>query len=216
LLCFGERSGELGSYVDVFVNKHYEDYAQDEARAVILDIGANIGLFSIKEAQCNSQARIFAFEPNSCAFSRLVRNLALNGIENVLAINCAVYSKSGRLALKAGAATVLGKVEEPPKGGTGGSTVPAVTVDEFCAESRIEAVTCMKIDVEGAEVEVLRGAQSTLQGTKYVAVECHSPQLRRATTAILSRFNFALLSERKLGDTWVLRFARATGIAGPT
>lgn len=132
----------------------------------VLDIGAHVGHFTILAASLVGDGRVLAFEPAPSNLERLRRNIALNqpvaGVEVVAAA----------LGARAGAAQFF------DDGGTGGTefsmfgarhgsagvafTATIETVDDVCRARGVERVQFMKIDVEGAELEVLTGAARTL------------------------------------------------------
>ena len=110
-LVFKTFSSELSSYFEIYLQRVYERDVSFAARPqdVVFDVGANIGVYSIRQAQ--REASVYAFEPNPDAFSRLKRNIALNAPNNVTAINKAVHSNSSRVAFKLNArSTLAGKV----------------------------------------------------------------------------------------------------------
>src|SRR5580693_415106 len=65
--------------------------------STVVEIGANVGVFSIYFAKRFPEASVYAFEPSRTAFSRLLTNVTANGCPNLFAFNCAIYSESGFL-----------------------------------------------------------------------------------------------------------------------
>lgn len=187
-LWFSAPSGELGRYTEVFsgpdCNLHSQGPEQDEA---ILDVGANIGLFTIRYARMFPTARVYAFEPNPGAYDRLVRNLKANCITNAVAINAAVADSSGTRPFFVGRLTIMGSIIESGDG----ATEPAfhtevITLDAFCRAHSITSIGLIKVNVEGAEMEVLKGAQDTLELTRALMIECHSDELAKSVGAFLA------------------------------
>lgn len=139
-----------------------------QSGATVLDIGANVGVYSMLCARwAGPGGRVFAFEPAPAALTLLREHLALNGLaERVEVVAQAVSDKageavfyvhdfSGENSLNAGFAERVGAA-------AGTVRVPVTTVDEFC-QTRNIAPTLIKIDVEGYELQVLRGARETLK-----------------------------------------------------
>lgn len=124
---------------------------------IIFDVGANFGYYSIKLATLlNGNCRIYAFEPYPPTFLRLVRNINGNGLGN-----CIFPFELGFSDVFA--STTM--VETP--GNTGGTYVSRssceggirlVTIESFCRDHDIGKIDFMKIDVEGLEPLVLKGA----------------------------------------------------------
>lgn len=132
---------------------------------VTFDVGANIGWYTtLFAAQC-PRGRCHAFEPEPEIFEELARNCALNGIAERVKLN--------NLGLGAtGGATTIYRFAGVPHGHTSlSSQVGAdargvgcriTTVDEYCVQRGLKRVDLIKVDVEGAELGVLQGAQSLL------------------------------------------------------
>lgn len=129
--------------------------------AVVLDVGANIGVHTVYFARAvGPGGRVIASEPQRLVYQTLCGNLALNSLTNVEAINVAVGAASGVLTLPP-----LDYRSEHNFGGVrlgnqeGGEDVSVVTLDSL----GLAAVFLIKIDVEGMELSVLRGAQTLLE-----------------------------------------------------
>lgn len=158
----------------------YLDGYSDRALAVLLDaylhlgmvyvdVGAHFGQFVLLASRrVGANGRVHAFEPASATYEQLQENIRLNGFVNIVANLNAVYEKSGVLDLHVcepglGEFNTLGR---PSKRGGAiicDESVTAVTIDEYVSFHKISRVDLMKIDVEGAELHVLRGAESLLQ-----------------------------------------------------
>jgi FkbM family methyltransferase len=133
------------------------------------DIGANVGVFSVAagKAMPESQGSIYAFEPCPTTFAILEKNLQENELAGVHAQCVAVSERSGEASLYVNAAMKdgLNSLEDPSHGDAEVvATVPVrvTTLDEFIVEHDIPRVEVMKVDVEGAELLVFRGARGLL------------------------------------------------------
>ena len=125
----------------------------------VVDAGANIGALTVPLAgMVGPEGLVLAFEPQRPLFHMLCGNLALNGIEHVIARCAAVGAREGtigvpkldyRLTDNFGALALL-------EGG--GTPTPLRTIDGL----QLDRLRLLKIDVEGAELEVLRGASQTI------------------------------------------------------
>jgi FkbM family methyltransferase len=205
-LHLGVGAGELNSYIELFVQDDYglSEIDLQQKGSVLLDVGANIGIFSLAAAKRFPDTRIYAFEPSPEAYSRLVRNLELNNMVNVKPVKRAVYSSCSVVGFSKGSSTSLGSVID-----SGALLVHAVTLDDFCSKKAIDKIDLIKIDVEGAEVEVLRGAQKTLDITDRLVAECHSAELATSVENLLSTHRFQKVSERRVPQGGgVLRFKK--------
>jgi FkbM family methyltransferase len=147
---------------------------------VVLDIGAHLGLYSlIAASRCGRDGVVYAFEPDPRTFPLLVENVRRNGFEDrITPLQSAVSEHSGEvlLFLDDSNLAVTGLVAS----GQSDAAVPTscVSIDEFLrADQRVDVV---KIDVEGAELRVLRGLSRSIGSASTsltVFVEVHPRQL---------------------------------------
>jgi len=133
------------------------------------DIGANIGFFTVIGAKLvGSSGRVYAFEPGADNATLVQRNIKLNHFSQVTVLEKAVSSAMGKgellLAEYSGGHT-LSTAGTPPDL-KGAITVDLVTIDELLAQQIITPPDVVKIDVEGAELDVLRGMTQTIQQYK--------------------------------------------------
>jgi len=157
------------------------------------DIGANVGIYSVLLSQlCGSIGRVWAFEPVPDTYWRLRENLALNRCGNVIAVQSAVCEKDGTAQINLFDAhfsewNSLGMPSMFDRDGSRISPrqsidVPACTLDQFCASEKIERVNFLKVDVEGFELSVFRGAERLLKEHRvdYVCFEISQESLKGA------------------------------------
>ena len=144
-----------------------EEYAALKAAvhagATVLDVGANVGAYTMLFATwVGASGRVVAFEPASASRAGLARHLAINGLTDRVAVRAeAVSDRTGRASF-ADAGT-HGDNRIVPDGTLDASAVPTVTIDDVCAESNL-VPDVIKIDIEGAELSALRGARRTIAG----------------------------------------------------
>ena len=139
--------------------------------AVFLDVGAHIGYFSMKAAvRVGKTGRVLAFEPNPETLKLLRDNVTANQAWNVIVEPVACTDREQMLTLYAAARINTGasslarqnaniSLTEAPRS----YVVRGRPIDDVVRELNLARVDAMKIDVEGAEVSVLRGAGATLQ-----------------------------------------------------
>lgn len=137
-----------------------------------IDVGANIGVYALVAAALDPQRRVHALEPVPRVFERLQANIAAGAATNVRAHALALSSRRGTLTLyvpKVRVPTAASSLEgfrdraEP-------LPVPAMTLDEFVREQKIESVDLIKIDTEATEHEVLAGACQTLRRDEPIVI----------------------------------------------
>ena len=134
---------------------------------VFVDMGANIGLFTVIAAHLVGQTgQVYGFEPFSKNFNRLLENVQLNGFTNVSCHHTAVADQQGEATLAAplDGLGAWSSCAHPIAGHQFTTeTVAAVPWDQFAQEhDLVDRVTMMKIDVEGWETRVLTGGAQTL------------------------------------------------------
>lgn len=142
----------------------------DHSDMVLFDVGANEGEETVFSAKRIPEGQVFAFEPNPSVRSRLVQNVALNGFHNVSIQSIGLDSQPGTRVLygpseRSGDGTVNeGQGTIYPREGvdTPLGQITLSTLDMFVAEHNVPRVDLIKIDVEGAELNVLKGGDRVL------------------------------------------------------
>lgn len=137
------------------------DVNRSGRRAVIIDVGANIGVTTLLFASIYSKSLISCFEPSVSTFKVLIENLNRNAIDGVAAMNMAVSSSTGEVQfdMSAGGRANF-KITKAQ--GKEVSAVAATTLDDYCNEKGIREIDLLKVDTEGFEQEVFKGAAELL------------------------------------------------------
>ena len=129
---------------------------------VFLDVGAHIGKYTVSIAKIvGENGLVIAIEPHPTNYKTLVENIRLNGLKNVIALNIAAWSEDRKVTLFIGDKPGHHSVKK--NFGRGSIIVNAKALDNVLNELKVEKVNWIKIDVEGAEFEVLKGLQNTLR-----------------------------------------------------
>jgi len=142
---------------------------------VFLDLGPYIGPYSLIASRAvGASGRVIALEPDGTNRRHLENNLALNEAVNCTVIPKAAWSRSGEVGWYHGAQPVWHRVNE----GNTTETVEAVSVDDLVTQQGLERVNWMKLDIEGGEVEALKGAERTLRTFRpKLFIEVHKTDL---------------------------------------
>jgi len=158
---------------------------------VVLDIGANAGLHTVTFARATNAGHVYAFEPVAEMVERLSENCALNRVENVTIIRCALGARSEMLEMDVNVSGVglegtssLAQsfhVEDHPENYEG-RTVPVRRLDDIIEKLKIDQrIAFVKIDTEGFETYVIEGGMKTLEKHRpAMIVEAHSRRLAKA------------------------------------
>lgn len=135
----------------------------------VIDVGANIGFFSVLAAKRLTTGRVLAAEPTMAAFSRLSQNVAINDVAaKVILYNGLVSNEESLSTLNIVPGreeySSMGAIVHPSVAGqtVQTETVQAKTLDNLVAENGLRPAL-IKVDVEGAEAMVFDGAQQTLR-----------------------------------------------------
>jgi len=132
--------------------------------ATVVDVGANVGQYSMLFGQwVGPTGAVFAFEPSPAAFEGLVRHIAMNGLESVVTpIDCAVGAEATTARLIVAGTGGESRLAAAFDADAATLSVPVTTIDAFCRDRRITPGV-IKVDVEGFELAVLRGARETIR-----------------------------------------------------
>jgi FkbM family methyltransferase len=153
---------------------------------IVIDVGAHIGPYTLVSSKSvGSSGKVVAIEAAPDNFDLLNRNIQLNGLTNVMILNYAVYSREDKIKLylpskeKEFSNTKYNTVMmDRAHGETNFVEVKANTLDYILQSNGIkhENVNWIKIDVEGAEYEVLKGAKNTLSKSNNISllIEIHN------------------------------------------
>ena len=186
--------------------------------ATVIDVGAAIGVMALGMARLvGSRGSVIAFEADPVQAARLREHAAANGFERTLQIvQEAVWSQTdaATIAFRCGRQMrTQGGVEAdgiaPVLGGGDGAgeliEVPVTTLDAWCAATGA-APELIKIDVEGGEIEVLRGGERMIAKHRPLLIaEIHTSQMRDAFRAWLREHEYAA-QEQVLFDPAPVRY----------
>jgi FkbM family methyltransferase len=140
---------------------------------VCVDVGAHVGYYTLLASRLvGPSGHVYALEPSPGVYRRLSSNLALNGVANVTALNVAAGAVEGSAVLhqapgpSPGTSSLSSRVLESPHGGRPDEYVPVevsvAPVDSVVPDEAYSRVRMVKVDVEGYEIEALRGLEGIL------------------------------------------------------
>ncbi|HWH45291.1 MAG TPA: FkbM family methyltransferase [Thermoleophilaceae bacterium] len=142
---------------------------------VIWDLGSNIGLTAADMAVRYPSARVFAVELDPANAAMCERNLA-SWADRVEVVGAGVWVEDGELRFsRAPGRELEARVEAVAEGGEATETAPALSLDTLLERSGGGRVDYVKMDIEGAEREVLRRNTGWAASVGAIKVECHDP-----------------------------------------
>lgn len=146
------------------------DCLKDRSQPVIFDVGANIGTFATWMATTFNQGRIYCFEPQRLIFQMLCGNMAINNFDNCYVYNMGLGSTNTRIEIQepnyytAEDFGIFSLVEDKIRSKSGiSSVVEIMTIDTFVELHKINRLDYIKIDAEGMDLDVLKGAENSLK-----------------------------------------------------
>lgn len=141
---------------NIVVNHDYtpSGFAIEHADTII-DIGANIGVFSLVAAQAARKGRVFAFEPSGENFEMLERNLRLNGEVSVVPVHAAVGAGKGQIKLFLSEGSLHSILEDRMVSPDSYELVDCIGLKDVFDQYEITRCHFLKLDCEGAEYDIL-------------------------------------------------------------
>jgi FkbM family methyltransferase len=192
-------TSDFAVFTQVFLMRQYDLPIVPNAE-IIIDAGANVGLASLFFLWRNPKVRIVSIEPDAENYEIACENLAPFA-NNCRVVHGALWSESRTLALSRGtfrdgrhwASQTL------PDENASSEHVRAYTVDEILSEAAFDHIDLLKVDIEGAELQVFRdGSTSFMDRTRCCAVECHGKVAAQAFLDAATAHGFATRRQREL------------------
>lgn len=152
--------------------KHvYENnYIQFKEKDVVFDVGANFGLMTLFFASMVKNGHVHAFEPTNYALKKFHRNIDLNpNLKPNITINHTFISSSSKKSTNINAYSSWpltgSQTTHEIHGGVLQNTtdIPSITIDDYCEQNQINKLDFIKIDTDGHELDVLNGAEKSIQ-----------------------------------------------------
>lgn len=176
---------------------HYESEVQRQLPALIrdgmvcYDIGANAGFYTLALARlAGPTGRVFAFEPLAANAAHLLHHLRLNNLSQASLIQVAVSDSDGLTGFEVHESASMGRLNS---GSTTNYLVPSVRLDTVMARDQLPAPNFIKMDVEGAELAALTGAEATLADHRpTLLIAFHGEHLFVGCLQILAGLGYAI------------------------
>jgi FkbM family methyltransferase len=140
---------------------------------IVVDIGGHIGGFAVRAARLAHRGQVYAYEASSRNFALLEKNRKMNNAQNLHIHKKAVAHQTGKMKFftpsdNGALGSLLQETDSPME------TVQATTLTDIITENNIEQIDYLKVDVEGAEYDILSNCPpETLATVKHIVMEYH-------------------------------------------
>lgn len=182
-------SHNISVVLGTYERKQSAEFAQFcKDSKTFLDLGAHVGYYTLLYHFNSSNGKIYAFEPSEVNAKLFRKHMELNGVGEYKLFEAAVSDKEGVLSFKKTSTTVAGKLDEE-----GESKVNVVKLSKLIADGTIAMPDLIKMDIEGAEINVLRDLKDILTNKKPVMfVSTHGKQVHLGCVDLLKEMGYQL------------------------
>lgn len=174
---------------DIDVKSDFRNYNP----ALIFDVGANVGQSALYFNKCFPDTKILSFEPIPETHARLVENV--QGIAKIECHNLALGNTTGKVTMDRSDKSETASIVEDVPNIENSVVVELDTIDSFCSRSNINHLDYLKIDTEGHDLEVLKGASELVSDGKINFIEVEAGMNKNNNVHVpFTTFNDYLLS----------------------
>lgn len=198
-----EGKGDFTAFYEIFLEGSYDPLLEQIREGdVVLDAGANVGLFSLLASErVGPRGLVIAVEPNPANFASLSRHVRDNHCANVRIHQLAIGDRSDQEVTMAGTgvrAKIVRWEPSTPKSG-GEYTVKTVTIADLLRQEGVR-LDFLKMDIEGAERVALAHMGPALEGLRAVAIEVHDPAAKAVVESTFKGFQASPMPRAGLGS----------------
>ncbi len=192
VISFSLHSFWLGSYE---IEKQQLMARHIRAGDVFYDIGANVGFYTLFASHfVQGSGYVYAFEPFPANADLIDKHIQINHLSNCRLFRLAVSDKSDRVRFQEGLSDGMGRIDEQ-----GNLEVEAISLDTLIEREALRPATILKIDVEGAELSVLKGASRLLQTQRpRIFLATHGEIVHKQCEIFLREFGYQIEAFRSV------------------
>jgi len=194
---------------EIVYNHSYDRAYRFKKGGIVVDAGARIGTFAAKiAAAVGTEGKIVAIEPEPRNYGCLVKNIEANRLYNVIPLRKMLWSRTLSMRLYLSSSPAAHSAYCDPFYGSTGEfiEVEAQALDEILEELGIESVDFVKMDIEGSEIEALRGMKKLLSSSVQLAIAAYHPVQGKFTYTEIS----SLLEKHGFRTTYEQGIVRAS------
>jgi len=182
----------LGSINQLIVNDEYDLHKFLKEDSVVFDIRANVGVFTCFAANLVKKGKVFAFEPVSFVFDLLKKNTREYDNVECYKIGFGLEIEEKEILIRQwapGDSTIKDSpIDRPHQSFDLKEKIKILTLDSFVKEKKLEKIDFIKIDVEGYEIEVLKGSIETIKKFRPIlGISLHNPFFEKEIREIFDK-----------------------------
>lgn len=195
---------DLISHIRSIWGKGIYDKYKVSTGQVVVDAGAHVGVYAVKASKnAGENGIIVAVEPHPLNFNLLRINLKINNCRNVTTVNAALASECGERPLFLGINTTAHSTaahSDTLQSSHDAISVASITLDQLAKQLNLPKIDLIKINIEGATIDMLKGATEVIRlwKPKIVAAVNHYTTEQEEATRFLNALGFAVKAEGDL------------------
>jgi len=155
---------DLIVFHEIFIENVYNRGINIENGDIILDIGASMGWYACKVSElAGERGKIIAIEPNPYNYYYLKKNVKINNLNNIILLNLGIWSCKKKLKFRCNKYGSSLKNIINSRENNNIIEIDVDTIDNIVSNLKLERVNLIQMDIEGSEIEALKGAKETLK-----------------------------------------------------
>lgn len=186
----------------ILTNGNYEKETFNEIRNslfngdVFIDGGANIGFYSILSSKfVGPKGKVISFEPTSTCYNYLLKNIKINKKKNIFPIKKAISNKNSTVFFNISENSEENSIVKNSNKKDNIVKIKATSIDSYCKNKKIKKVDLIKLDIEGQELQALKGSRETIIKNKNIKIIFELNIANRRDGIIYSKKIFNYLSK---------------------
>ena len=177
---------------------------------IIIDIGAGVGSETIIYSMKVGSGKVYAIEAHPDTYDSLFLLKKINNYENIIVSNIAISNEKGILYIESRDSHVENSIW---RDNTNGIPINAITLDEYVNINGIKKINFLKMNIEAAEIDAIKGMIESIKIVDYIAISCHdflfeknTTEIKDTVTEFLEKNNFKVIFQKTghiVYDSWV-------------
>lgn len=187
-------TGDIDIFYEIFWKQIYNQVPQNSPDIkIIVDLGANIGMASLYFSSRYPDAKIYGIEPDPQNFDLLLSNMAHEiSHSRFVPVKAAVSGHTGMAYIDKAPKAYNTKISTLPVSQT---RVKTISITDLLSEFDIANIDLLKIDIEGAEMEIFSGDVCFLERVTNIVMECHSSSIKQQCEIVLAAHGFSVRND---------------------